>query len=92
MDRLFRSNSSVSSRSNLSSIPDIVNQEEHSYDNVSLATGDWNIPRVSPKEIYKSTFLGSFKSDYNVKTVEKIYAINKEHENCSLLSQDVVKQ
>ena len=92
MDQLFRSNSSVSSRSTLSSVPDIVNQEKHSYENVNLETGDWNIPRVSPSEIYKSTFLGSFKSYYNVKTVEKVYIINKEHENCSLLTTKVIKK
>ena len=71
--------------STLSSILDIVNQEEQSYENVNIETGDWNIPKVSPNEIYKLSFLGNFKSDYNVKTVEKVYTVNKEHEICSLL-------
>lgn len=35
MNKLFRSSSSVSSRSMMSSIPDIINQEEHSYENIS---------------------------------------------------------
>ena len=92
MSRLFRSSSSVSNRSTLPPVPDIVNQEEHSYENLSQVLHNWNIPRVSPREIYQSTFSDKFKTDYNVKTVERVYAINKEYENCSLLSPDVIKK
>lgn len=86
MSRLFRSSSSVISMSTLSSIPKIINYEKHSYENVNIETGDCNISKVSPSEIYKSSFLNSFKSYYNVKTVENVYAINKERENYSLLT------
>ena len=92
MSRLFRSSSSVSNRSALPPVPDIVNQEEQSYKNISQVLHNWNIPRVSPKEIYQSTFFDKFKTDYNVKTVERVYAINKEYENCSLLSPEVIKK
>lgn len=95
MNRLFRSSSSVSSRSPMTSIPslpDIINQEEHSYENISQDLGNWNIPSIDPKQIYQSTFTDNFKTNYNVKTVEKIYAINKEHENCSLLTNEIIKK
>ena len=75
----------------MSSIPDIVNQEEHSYENISQDLGNWNIPSIDPKQIYHSTFSDNFKTNYNVKTVEKIYAINKEHESCSLFTTEIIK-
>ena len=79
MDRLFRSNSLVSSNSrttSLPTLPDIVNEEEHSYQEINQDFSNWTIPKISTREIYKSTFL-SFRSDYNIKTVEKTYDINR---------------
>ena len=92
MSRLFRTSSSVNSRSPMTSIPDFINQEEHSYENISQDLSNWNIPSVESKEIYKSTFADNFKTNYNVKTVEKIYAINKEHESCYLLTNEIRKK
>ena len=63
--------------STLSSIPDILNQEEHNYENVNIEIDDWNIAKISPSEIYKSSFLNSFKSYYNVKTAEIESLCNK---------------
>ena len=94
MARLFRSNSSASSSSSRTSfptIPDIVNEEEHSYQQVNQDNSDWTIPKVSTREIYKSTFL-SFRSDYNVKTVERTYGINKSHEICQLLTKESISK
>ena len=88
MSRLFRSNSSVRSRTSLSIIPDIVNEEEHEFQELTLDLGNWNIPKVSIKEIYKSSFLqSSFKVDMKVKIVEQVYALTKEHEKYSLLNK-----
>ena len=75
MSRLFRSNSSVRCRTSLSIIPDIVNEEEHEFQELTLDLGNWNIPKVSIKEIYK------------VKIVEQVYALTKEHEKYSLLNK-----
>ena len=94
MDRLFRSNSTVSSSSrttSLPTIPDIVNEEDHSYQEINQDFRDWTIPKISTREIYKSTFL-NFRSDYNIKTVEKTYGINKNHERCQLFNKESLRQ
>ena len=88
MDRLFRSNSSTSSRLSTSSrsplngnhIPEIINEEHYSYD--EQINQDWNIPNVPHNEIYKkSTWsLSSFNSESHVKTIEQVYTINKYHD------------
>ena len=85
---------STSSRSNLGSIPDIVNEEQkldfQTDDNVDF--GDWNIPRVSSKNIYKKKWsMTSFRSEHHVKTVEQAYALSKEHETCQLFSPEQIK-
>ncbi|KAI8547511.1 hypothetical protein RHMOL_Rhmol07G0201500 [Rhododendron molle] len=55
MNRLFRCNSSASpsSMASLSSILDIVNQEEHEYQDLNNDLGNWNIPKIPVKEIYR---------------------------------------
>ena len=89
--------SSSSSRTNLPiapslpTLPHVVNEEEHSYQGVSQNLSDWTIPKISTKEIYKSTFL-SFRSDYNIKTIEKTYSLNKEHERCQLLTTESIRK
>ena len=57
MDRLWRSNSSISSRTSCS--PDIVNEEDHTIDDNELIPDfcNWNIPRVDTKTIYKTSFV-----------------------------------
>ena len=93
MNRLFRSNSlaSSSSRSSLAFPPDIINEEEHVYEEVNLDLNDWNIPKVPTKEIYKTSFLkSSFSTNYNVKTVEHVYALNKEHDRIQLLTSEAI--
>ena len=87
MSRLFRTNSMTSSsfHMHLDSIPDIVN-EEQKFDfqtDSSLGFGDWNIPKVSPKNIYKKKWsMASFRSEHHVKTVEQTYALSKDREEC----------
>ena len=72
MDRLWRSNSSVSSRT---SCPlDIVNEEDHTIDDNELIPNfrNWNIPKVDTKKtIYKTSFVEStFHSAYKARIVE----------------------
>ncbi|KAI8560192.1 hypothetical protein RHMOL_Rhmol04G0236700 [Rhododendron molle] len=95
MSRLFRCNSSASSSSmaSLSSIPDIVNQEEYEYQDLNNDLGNWNIPKIPVKKIYISSFLGdSFRTDQIAKTVEQVYAITKQEEKCSLLGKYSIKR
>jgi hypothetical protein len=85
MNRLFRSNSSVSSRSSIPMIPEIVNEKHVEYhdDDSLIDFNDWNIPKVPSKEIYRKKWLkASFRTEHHVKTVEQVYALNKEHELC----------
>ena len=100
MNRLFRSNSSTSSRSSIPpSILEIphdngfLNSEEYSITDVDLKLGDWNIPKVPTSEIYKSSWSlkKDFKTDYHVKTIEQVYGINKEYETCYLLTPATIK-
>ena len=74
MDRIFRSNSSTSSRRSssskmtLGSIPPIVsstvNEEHYSINSDKPLDNNWIMPSVSPDEIYyqKSWSLSAFKS------------------------------
>ena len=70
MDRLWRSNSSISSRTGCP--PDIVNEEDHNVeDNEILDFTNWTIPKVDTKNVYKISWAEStFHSAYKVRTVE----------------------
>jgi len=93
MNRLFRCSSSTSSMASMSSIPDIVNEEEHEYQDCTTDLGNWNIPKFPVKEIYKTSFLeDTFKTDQVAKTVEQVCAITKQQERCALLSKESVKK
>ena len=96
MSRLFRSNSSVSSRSTtLPSIPNqglVINEEELEIQNDKLDLS-WNIPKLSIKEIYKTTFLQSaFNVNLHVKTLEQVYALEKPRETCHLFDANTIKR
>ena len=70
MERLWRSNSFVSSRT---SFPlDIVNEENHIVEeNEFLDFQKWNIPKVDTKTVYKNSFVESaFHFAYKARTVE----------------------
>jgi hypothetical protein len=95
MNRLFKSNSSVSSRSSIARILEIVNEEQVEYqsDDSLIDFDDWNIPKVPSKEIYRKKWLKtSFRSEHHVKTVEQVYDINKEHEICKLFSPEAIRK
>ena len=88
MDRLGRSNSSVSSRTGCP--PDIVNEEDHTVENNELFPDfqKWNIPKVDTKTVYKTSFVESaFHFAYKARTIEQILSISKTHEKCCLFSK-----
>ena len=73
MDRLWRSNSSISSRTGCP--PDIVNEENHTIEENELRPDfqRWNIPKVDTKSDYKTSFVETtFYPIYKVRTVEQI--------------------
>ena len=51
----------------MSSIPDIVNEEEHEYQDLSTDLGNWNITKIPVIEIYKTSFL-EYKFNFGVFT------------------------
>ena len=88
MDRLQRSNSSVSSRTGCPL--DIVNEEDHIVEDSELFPDfqKWNIPKVDTKIVYKTSFVESaFHYAYKARTVEQIFSISKIHETCCLFSK-----
>ena len=88
MDRLWRSNSSINSRTSCS--PDIVNEEDHTIDDNELIPDfrNWNIPKVDTKTVYKTSFVeNTFYSAYKARTVEQIFSISKVHEKCCLFTK-----
>ena len=80
MDRLWRSNSSINSKT--SCPPDIVNEEDHTIDDNELILdfSNWNIPKVDTKFLYKTSFVETtFYPIYKVRTVEQIFSISRVH-------------
>ena len=82
MDRLFRSSSSVSSRTSIP--PDIINEDDNTVEETDLPDFQkWNIPKVEPKSIYRTSWTkNTFCSQYRVRIVEQTYSISKNHEKC----------
>ena len=100
MNRLFRSSFSTSIRSSDTSLPKIpqedgiLNFESYQLSDIDLKLGDWNIPKVPTNQVYKSSSLSlkkTFKTDYHVRTIERVYSINKEYETCYLLPSAALK-
>ena len=87
MDRLWRSNSSISSRT--SCPPDIVNEEDHNVDDSEIPNfSKWIIPKIDTKNVYKISWdENTFHSTYKVRTVEQIFSISKNHEKCCLFTK-----
>ena len=87
MDRLQRSNSSISSKTGCP--PNIVNEEDHNVDNSEIPDfSKWTIPKVDTKNVYKISWAeNTFHSAYKVRTVEQIFSISKTHEKCCLFSK-----
>ena len=81
MDRLWRSNSSISSRTGCPL--DIVNEEDHNVDDSEIPDfSRWTIPKVDTKNVYKLSWVEStFHSAYKVKTLNKYFVFPKLMKN-----------
>ena len=90
MDRLWRSNSSISSRTGCP--PDIVNEEDHNVDDSKILDfTNWTIPKVDTKNVYKISWAEStFHSAYKVRTVEQIFSISKLMKNVACLLKRIL--
>ena len=88
MDKLWRTNSSINSRT--SCPPNIINEEDHTFDDNELIPNfcNWNIPKVNTKTVYKTNFVESaFHFAYKARTVEQIFSISKVYEKCCLFTK-----
>ena len=87
MDRLWRSNSFVSSRTGCP--PDIVNEEDHNVDGSEIPDfSKWTIPKIDTKNVYKISWAeNTFHFAYKVRIVEKIFFISKTQEKCCLFTE-----
>ena len=87
MDRLWRSNSSVSSKTSVP--PDIINEEDHTVEETNFPDFQkWNIPKVDPKSIYRTSWIeNTFCSQYRVRTLEQTFSISRTHEKCCMFSK-----
>ena len=87
MDRLWRSNSSICSKTGCP--PDIVNEEDHNVDDSEIPDfRKWTIPKIDTKNVYKiSCVENTFHSAYKVRIVEQIFFISNTHEKCCLFSK-----
>ena len=92
MDRLWRSNSSISSRTGCP--PDIVNEEDHNVDDNEIPDfTSWTIPKIDTKNVYKISWAeNTFHSAYKVRTVEQIFSISKTHEKCCLFTKKNISE
>jgi hypothetical protein len=88
--KMFKSTSSVSSRSSLP--PDIVNSEQLSFESDNSFSFDkWNIPKLSNNEIYTTSWLKSaWKSEYSVRIVEQTFAISCNNSTFQLFNKRFV--
>ena len=87
MDRLWRSNFSVSSKTGCPL--DIVNEEDHTVEENEIPDFQkWNIPKVNTKPIYNTSWAENTAfSQYRVRTIEQTFSISKTHEKCYLFSK-----
>ena len=93
MDRLWKSNSSVSSKTGCPL--DIVNEEDHNVEDNELFPDfqKWNIPKIDTKNVYKiSCAENAFHSAYKVRIVEQIFSISRTHEKCCLFSKKNISE
>ena len=75
MDRLWRSNSSVNSRTGCPL--DIVNEEYHNLEEHDIPHfRKWTIPKIDTKNVYKISWAeNAFHFAYKARTVEQIFSI-----------------
>ena len=90
MDRLQRSNSSISSRTGCP--PNIVNEEDHTVEENEFPDFQkWNIPKVDTKTVYKTSWAeNAFHFAYKVRTVEQTFSIQKLMKNAACFLKEIL--
>ena len=90
MERLWRSNSSVSSKTGCP--PDIVNEEDHTVEENEIPDFQkWNIPKIDTKAVYKTSWAKSaFHSAYKVRTVEQTFLFQELMKNVSCFLREIL--
>jgi hypothetical protein len=87
---MFRSTSSVSSRSSLP--PDIVNSEQLSFESDNSFNFDkWNIPKLSSKYIYTTWLKSTWRFEYSVRTVEQTFVISCNNSTFQLFNKKFIE-
>ncbi|KAG7958992.1 hypothetical protein I3843_10G049000 [Carya illinoinensis] len=88
---MFRSNSSVSSRSGLP--PDIINEEDCEIsENDSNTSDQWHMPKIKIDSLYNRTWIQSkMKSLFQVKTIEQTFPVSRIQEQCVLFQKKMIK-
>jgi hypothetical protein len=69
-----------------------VFKEEIHFEDINQELDNWEIPKISPKELYKPD--GSFfhRSDYIIRTVEQKFKLKSDDEEIRLLSEKNIKE
>jgi hypothetical protein len=69
-----------------------VFKEEIHFEDINQELDNWEIPKISPKELYKPN--GSFfhRSDYIIRTVEQKFKLQSDDEEIHLLSEKSIKE
>jgi hypothetical protein len=69
-----------------------VFKEEINFEDINQELDNWEIPKISPKELYKPD--GSFfhRSDYIIRTVEQKFKLKSDDEKIHLLSEKSIKE
>ena len=90
MDRLFRSNSSISFRT---SIPlDIINDDDHTVEETNLLDlQKWNIPKVEPMSIYRTSWTENpFVLNTNSELLNKHILFQKLMKNVDYFPKEMI--
>ena len=82
------SSSSISSSSK--TVRDVVSSEEITIENFEKSIDDWEIPKIQKDQIYKSSKLTLFKTDFSIKTEERDIQLSKPLETIQLFSQSAL--
>ena len=91
MDKLWRSNSFVSSGTGCP--PNIVNEENHNVEDNELFPifQKWNIPKIDTKTVYKTSWTeNAFHSAYKARIVEQIFSISKLMKNVACFLREIL--
>lgn len=69
-----------------------VFKEEINFEDINQELDNWEIPKISPKELYKPDGYFFHKSDYVIRTVEQKFKLKTDDEEIHLLSEKSIKE